>query len=165
MRRRDFIARRGAVVSLPLAAFAQQPVTRRVGVLIYRSKNDLEAQRLGADIMPHRLTHVITLIATLTTAAVWDATAFAQVGPPWHGSATCTTDALSNTASYHNHEKHTWDIVFPQVPSWTGSFLLYAENWTVTGNGGNSQNSWKTSGGSPGGQLAFRVDINNTLHK
>jgi hypothetical protein len=29
---------------------------------------------------------------------------------------------------------------------------------------GNSQNSWKTSGGSPGGQLAFRVDINNTLH-
>jgi hypothetical protein len=85
--------------------------------------------------MPHRLAHVVTLIATLSTTAVWDTAAFAQVSPPWHGSATCTTDASSNTTNYHNHEIHIWDIVFPQVPSWTGSFLLYAENWTVTGNG------------------------------
>jgi hypothetical protein len=44
MRRHDFIGRLGgAVVSLPLAALAQQPVTRRVGVLINLSENDLEA--------------------------------------------------------------------------------------------------------------------------
>jgi Regulator of chromosome condensation (RCC1) repeat/Divergent InlB B-repeat domain len=115
--------------------------------------------------MPHRLTHVVTLIATLTTAAVWDATAFAQVGPPWHGSATCHAHASSNTTSYTNDEWHSWDIVFPQVPGSTGSFLLYVENWKVTGSGGNSQYSWKTSGGNPGGKLSFRVDIiNNMLH-
>ena len=115
--------------------------------------------------MPNRLTHVVTLIATLATTAVWDAAAFAQVGPPWHGSATCHAHAQSTTTSYTNDETHTWDIVFPQVPSWTGSFLLYAENWKVTGSGGNSQNSWQTSGGSPGGLLEFRVDIIRTYLK
>jgi hypothetical protein len=115
--------------------------------------------------MSRRLTPIV-LLATLTTAAVWDAAAFAQVIPgAWSGSAKCTAHATSSTKSYQNDETHTWKIVIPQVITSSGSIPLYAENWTVTGGGGNDQNSWMTDGGRPGGQLEFRIATSdNMLH-
>src|SRR5215475_3369486 len=118
--------------------------------------SDPTGAKTGADTMSRRLTPVV-LLATLITAGVWDATAFAQVVPgAWLGSATCKTHAESKTTNYHNDETHTWKIVIPQVITLSGSIPLYAVNWTVTGGGGNDQNSWITDGGRPGGLLEFR---------
>src|SRR5262249_14165066 len=71
--------------------------------------------------------------------------------------------ATSSTKSYQNDETHTWKIVIPQVITSSGSIPLYAENWTVTGKGGNDQKSWMTDGGLPGGQLEFRVATSDKM--
>jgi hypothetical protein len=110
----------------------------------------------------HHLAWIAILAAVFGSSTLLSQTAQALPQGNWVGSATCTVKT-TGPGGYSDQQTHKWNIIAGSVKS-MGAYTHYNYEWTVTGGGGNSVNTWQINSSSKKGYFQTHVDPNGKLH-